>query len=134
MKGKHENFAGKAALLMILEISVAVIAVCVVVMTLRVYTLSIRAEETMRRWEEFMLRMENDIRPVLYDAKEVLNHVKGVVEIAKDGTRRVSDAIEVVLGPIQTLGVIMKAIKAGPKTFFKRKGGDYHGFGLWKGG
>ena len=112
---------------MILEIAVSVIAVCIVVMTIRFYTLSIRAEETMRRWEEFMLRMEADIRPVLYDAKEVLNHVKGVVEIARDGTRRVNDAIEVVLGPFQTLGLIMKAVKAGTKTFFKKKGGDYHG-------
>ena len=71
-----------------------------------------------------MLRIETDIRPLLYEAKDVLSDVKGVVEIAKDGTRRVNDAIETVLGPIQTLGIIMKAFKAGTKTFFKRRGGD----------
>ncbi len=112
---------------MIVEISVGVIAVCIVVMTIRLYTLSILVEETMRRWEEFLLRIETDIRPILYDARDVINDLKGIAETAKHGTRRVNDAIEILLGPIQTLGIIMKAIKAGTKTFFKRKGGDYHG-------
>lgn len=109
---------------MIFEISVGVIAACFVVLTIRFYTLSMRAEETMRRWEEFLLRMETDIRPLLYEAKGVLEDLKGVVETAREGTRRVNDAIEILLGPIQTLGIILKAVTAGTKAFFKKKGGD----------
>jgi len=112
---------------MIIEISVGVIAACIVVMTIRLYTLSIRVEETIRRWEEFLLRIETDIRPILYDARDVMHDVKGIVETAKHGTRRVNDAIEILLGPIQTLGIFVKAIRVGIGTFLKKRGGEGHG-------
>jgi len=95
--------------------------------TLRLYTLSIRIEETMRRGEEFLLRIETDIRPILYDMKEVINDLKGMAETAKQGTRRVNNAIEILLGPIETLGILMKAIRVGIETFLKRRGGEGHG-------
>ena len=112
---------------MIIEISVGVIAVCILVMTIRLYTLSIRVEETMRRWDELLLRIETDIRPILYDARDVISDLKGIAETAKQGTRRVNDAIEILVRPIQTLGIFVKAISVGIGTFLKKRGGEGHG-------
>ena len=109
---------------MIIEISVAVIAACFVMIVIRVYTLSIRIEDSIRRFEELLSRIENDLRPILYDAKDVVSDMKGIFEIAKRGTRRIDQVIENVLGPFQTLGILLKAMRVGINTFLKRKGGD----------
>lgn len=111
---------------MIVEIAVGVIAVCIVVITIRLYTLSIRIEEAIRRGEECMLRIETDIRPILYDVRDVITDLKVIAETAKQGTRRVNDAVEILLRPIQTLGIFVKAISVGIGTFLKRRGGEGH--------
>lgn len=108
---------------MIVEISVAVIAACFVLNLIRLYTLSIRIEDTMRRFEEFLSRIETDIRPVLYDAKNIANDMRGILEVARHGTKKIDYVIETVLGPIQNLGILMKAIKVGINTFFKKERG-----------
>ena len=108
---------------MIIEISVAIIGACFVLMVLRVYTLSIRIEESIRRFEELLSRLEVDIRPILYDAKDVVSDMKGIIEITKQRTKTIDQILESVMGPLQTFGMVLKAIRAGVSTFLKRKGG-----------
>ncbi len=112
---------------MIIEISVAVIAASFVLILIRLYTLSIRIEESIRRFEDFLYRLENDIRPLLYDAKNVVSDMRGILEIAKHGTKKMDYFVENVIGPFQTLGIIIKAIKAGLNTFFKKGSGARKG-------
>src|SRR3990170_4375463 len=107
---------------MIIQIAVGVIALCIVVKPQ-----SMREGEKRGGGEDFFLRIETDIRPILYDMKEVINDLKGMAETAKQGTRRVNNAIEILLGPIETLGILMKAIRVGIETFLKRRGGEGHG-------
>lgn len=108
---------------MIVEISVAVIAACLVLILIRLYTLSIRIEDTIRRFEEFLSRIETDIRPVLYDARNIANDMRGILEIAKHGTKKIDYVIENVLGPVQNLGILFKAIKIGINTFLRKERG-----------
>jgi uncharacterized protein YoxC len=112
---------------MIIDIAVAVIAASFVLILIRVYTLSIRIEESIRRFEELLSRIETDIRPILYDTRDVVSNMKGIMEIAKRGTKRIDQVLEDLLGPIQTLGIFIKAIRRGINTFLKRKGGDDNG-------
>lgn len=112
---------------MIIEISVAVIAACFVLIVLRVYTLSIRIEDSIRRFEELLSRLEADIRPILYDTKDVLSDMKEIVDITKHRTKKIDQIIESVMGPLQTFGMVLKAIRAGMGTFLKRKGGYDNG-------
>lgn len=116
--GKLKAETGGA--IMIIEISIAVIAASFVLILIRLYTLSIRLEESIRRFEDFLSRLENDIRPILYDARNIVSDMRGILEIARHGTKKIDYFIEQVIGPFQTLGIIIKAIKAGLNTFFKR--------------
>lgn len=108
---------------MIIEVAVAVIAACFVLIVIRLYSLSIRIEETLRRFEELFARMENDIRPILYDAKYIMSDIKGITEIAKAGSKKIDHLIETAMGPFQTLGIILKAVRAGFNAFFRKERG-----------
>lgn len=106
---------------MIIEISVAIIALCFVLIVIRVYTFSVRVEDSIRRFEEFLTRIESELTPILYDTRHVMGEVRGIVEIARRRTRRVDYIVEGLIGPAKTLSILIKAIRAGIKTFIKKE-------------
>lgn len=106
---------------MIIEISVAVIAVCFLLILIRLYTMSIRIEDSIRRFEEFLSRMETDLRPALYDARNIANEMRGIVEAVKRGTKKLDYVAENVLQPLETLGIFLKAARIGINAFLKKE-------------
>lgn len=107
-------------LFMIIEISVVVIAAALVLILIRLYSLSIRIEDSMRRFEDFLSRIENDIRPIIYDIRNVMNDVRSIVQTAREGTKRVDYVINRLVGPFQTLSILLKALRVGLNTFFEK--------------